>query len=234
VMYQGRRGFAFSPRNVDVMNWDGVDVTAETRGTANARGLGLESVHERLEAYLGALPRTGKHRWILCNDGAGEIADYIVIELLRSGEIRLGLWHAKFARGDPAVRIGDIQVVVAQALRSRRWFTEARLWTELRDRLVGDASPRAALVLGSDDPRRLLVYLGHDPQKRGRRRHSWHRHNPVIVPEVGIVQPGLSRSSYAEQLDQRTASALGVQELLALFEDVTLADGRSGHVIGSG
>ncbi|MBA4179666.1 MAG: helicase [Anaerolinea sp.] len=234
VVYRNRRlGFMFPPDGLVVIDWTGVDVTAETRATAAGKGHGLQSIHERLESHLRNVPRAGKHRWIICNDGSGEIADYLVIEVVRSGEIKLGLWHAKFGAGQPSVRIEDVQVVVAQALRSRRWFTDSRLWAELCARLVGESSPRATLVDGSDDPRRLLVYLGYDPHNGGRRRHSWRRRTPIILSEVGIVQPGLSGSQHASQLAQRTASALGVQELIELFADVTLADGRSGSLIVS-
>lgn len=60
-------------------DWTGVDITAETPSRSLAHGIG-RSVHEALVDYLRALPRNAKHRWIICNDGPGEMADYLVVE----------------------------------------------------------------------------------------------------------------------------------------------------------
>src|SRR5690606_9681000 len=95
------------------MSWTGVDIRAETRARAVSNGIGI-SIHEWLETHLINLPKRGKHRWILSNDGPGEIADYIVLETLPTGQIAVDLWHAKFAGGSsPSVRVGDFEVVSA-------------------------------------------------------------------------------------------------------------------------
>ncbi len=125
--------------------WTGVDITAETKARAIKNGRGI-SVHEWTENYLRSRPRRGRHRWILSNDGPGEIADYIVIETLASGQIAVDLWHAKFVGGSSSgVRVTDFEVVSAQAIKSRRWPTDRGLWPHLGARLRGTEYPRAYL-----------------------------------------------------------------------------------------
>lgn len=71
---------------------------------------------------------------ILCNDGSGEIADHLIIEEESTGVVRLGLWHFKpSGEATPGLRIGDLQVVAAQAARSRWHFSSLRLWESLRE-----------------------------------------------------------------------------------------------------
>jgi hypothetical protein len=95
------------------IDWPGVDITAETIALAAERNAGERSVHEGLIEWLAAQPRRGTARWIVLNDGAGEIADVLVIEPLSSGEVHLGLWHAKAsASRTPTRRINELQVVV--------------------------------------------------------------------------------------------------------------------------
>ena len=115
-------------RSIVTLDWEaaGTDITAEARATASNHNLGI-SVHETVEEYLSRQPRRARHRWIICNDGPGEIADHVVIEHTPGGAVYLALWHSKAAGGDPGLRVGDFQVVVAQALRSRSRFNDPNL-----------------------------------------------------------------------------------------------------------
>ena len=74
----------FDARGIIAHDWTGarVDITAETRAKAVAHGIGI-SVHEELENYLRSQARQEQFRWIICNDGSGEISDYIVLEWTR-------------------------------------------------------------------------------------------------------------------------------------------------------
>ena len=111
---------------LSVHDWNGVDITAETTATAAANGTGT-SIHEWVENHLLTRPKRGRHRWILSNDGPGEIADHIVIEILPNSQVAVGLWHSKFAGGtSPSVRVTDFEVVASQAIKSRRWPTDRR------------------------------------------------------------------------------------------------------------
>ena len=198
-------------------SWDGVDITAETKTRAASNGVGI-SVHEWLENYLGSQPRRGRHRWILSNDGAGEIADYIVIEMLSTGQVAVGLWHAKFAGGASAsIRVGDFEVVASQAVKSRRWPTDRRLWKELGQRL-GGAYPPALLAEGNR--RTLEVLLG----VAGRfNRLSLAQRRPSIVGQIGIVQPGLSVSQLDKKLAAGATNAIQIVQLLSTFRDAVLS-----------
>jgi hypothetical protein len=75
------------------MEWPNIDIQSESSATAERRGVGA-SVHERLEEYLQSRPERGRHRWIVCNDGSGEIADYLCLEV-SGNAVFLGLWHAR-------------------------------------------------------------------------------------------------------------------------------------------
>lgn len=216
----------FNTRVLTPIDWNGVDITAETPRTAANRGNGARSVHERLAEYLRSRPRKGTFRWIICNDGAGEIADYIVVEQLPAGEVQLGLWHAKASHGaEPAVRVKDFQEVVAQALRSRRQFPSTALWSELGARLAGQARPEAVLDPGSDDPallrRRLGLEAGDDGQE------PWTRRYPVVHGTLGIVQPGLSAQALRDDLAARPVPprAQSLRELFSVLADTALSDG---------
>jgi hypothetical protein len=196
--------------------WAGVDIRAETHQRATQNGVGV-SVHEWVESYLcGRAPR-GRHRWILRNDGPGELADHVVIETLSSGQVQVDLWHSKFAAGAPSVRVGDFEVVSAQAIKSRRWPTDRQLWTRLAARFEGLEHPPAILVEGS--PRLLRVILGLEPRWD---RLSFAKRKPAIVSTIGIVQPGLSLSQLEAEAAVGDISAVQVVQLLATVRDAVM------------
>jgi hypothetical protein len=216
---------AFNVRLLQAIDWSGTDITAEARRTADAHGGNDVSVHDRLAEYLRDRPRVGISRWIIYNDGPGEIADYIVVEELTTGEIHLGLWHAKASNGaTPAVRVKDFQEVVAQALRSRRQFPSTTLWAELGARLGGQARPDATLIDGSDDVDLLSRKLGltdddSDP--------PWTRRYPAVRGTLAIVQPGLSAGALRAQLNEAPVppGAQSLRELFSVLSDMAQSDG---------
>jgi superfamily II DNA or RNA helicase len=230
VRYDSRRASSsFDLSALRTTLWDDVDITAETRATAAGREAGTVSIHEHLEGYLRDLPRLGERRWILCNDGSGEIADYLVIEELASGEIALSLWHAKAASGSsPSVRIADFQVVVAQAIRSRSSLPSTGLWAALGRRLGGTESPAATLVGGSDDVLVLRHRLGLEvDDDRPDTPSPWTRSLPAIRGTIGIAQPGLSAGRLRDELEQAVATpgASGLLQLFSLLQDAAISDG---------
>jgi hypothetical protein len=225
----------YDPRSILVYDWvgAGVDLTAETRATAAARGLGL-SIHEGLEHYLLSQPQTERWRWIICNDGAGEIADYLVVEYSPGSSVRLSLWHAKAAGGAPGLRVNDFQVVVAQALRSRGRYNDPSLWHDLRERLKGRQSPLARVVPGSDGYARLLVHLGERGTAGMSSRRNWTVTRPYVHGEIGIVQPGLSRDQLVNApraTPGTTANSL--HQLFGVFADTVAVTGSRALVLGS-
>jgi superfamily II DNA or RNA helicase len=227
----------FDPQRLRTTSWAGVDITAETRRTAEERSEGKRSIHEYLEGYLRDRPRLGISRWILCNDGSGEIADYVVVEELPSGEVALGLWHAKGAKGGAAaVRIGDFQEVVAQAIRSRGVLPSTAVWEQLGRRLNGDESPRATLVDGSDDADRLRQKLGlADDEDGDGAEPPWTQRLPVVRGSIGIAQPGLSAERLRQELQASpaTPAAVGLTQLFSVLSDTAVSDGAELQVLVS-
>jgi len=224
----------FDHRDIETINWKarGVDIESETRETAARKGLGV-SIHEGVEEYLRQQPRRAEHRWILYNDGSGEIADHIVIEHTPGGVVHLSLWHSKAAGGAPSLRVNDLQVVVGQALRSRSRYHDPQLWASLRRRLTGQESPAATLVDGSDGLARLLVYLGAQRSGMKRRGLSWERRPALMHGEIGIVQPGLSSSALAHPTSAQRSTAESIHQLLAVFADTVATTGSRALVLAS-
>ena len=225
----------YDPRNVLSHDWvgAGVDISAETRATAVSHGQGI-SIHEGLERYLLSQPQTERWRWILCNDGSGEIADYIVLEYTPGRPIRMSLWHAKAAGGAPGLRVDDFQVVVAQALRSRSRYNDPSLWDDLRERVSGRQAPQATLVAGSASTARLLVHLGERDRAGKASPRSWTRSRPVVHGEIGIVQPGLSRTALVVAPSAATGTtANSLHQLFAVVEDTISVTGNRALVLGS-
>jgi hypothetical protein len=204
------------PTAFETLAWDGVDIQAETRRTATRRGVG-RSVHEALEGFLLSRTRRARHRWVVGNDGPGEIADYLVLEVDSRLGVHLGLWHAKAAGGaNPSVRVTDLQEAVAQAIKSRRWVTDVRLWEELGARLCGRAAPTATVIDGN--PRLLEVLCGEAPRWS---RMSLRRSTPIVTGHIAIVQPGLSHHLLDQEMAMPTPglSAVQTRDLLTVFHD---------------
>jgi len=124
------------------LDWSATNIEKETDRSARTAGKG-ESIHQTLRTHLTTRTTTALRRWVLENDGSGEIADLMVLELRGTNEVSIELWHAKPASGtNPSVRVTDMQVVVAQAIKSRRWLTDRGLWKELADRYSGASVDR--------------------------------------------------------------------------------------------
>ena len=232
---QGGSTSQCDPRNILEHDWlsSGVDIKAETRNRSIFNGAGI-SIHEELERYLLAQPKAERWRWILCNDGTGEIADYVVIEWTARRPVRLSLWHAKGTRGEPGLRVEDFQVVVAQAMRSRSRYNDPDLWVELRKRIQGQSSPRATLVDGSDRLARLLVLLGSARSNGGERSYTWMLKRPLVHGEIAVVQPGLSRSQLlAHPPDTSGTTANSLHQLFGILADTIAVTGNRAIVPGS-
>jgi hypothetical protein len=205
------------------LQWTGVDLTAETRAAAKKKGNGI-SIHEELENYLISQPKRARHRWILCNDGPREIADYIVIEMDPGLHVTISLWHAKAGgAATPSVRVEDLQVVSQQAIKSRRYITDRHLWKTLGARLVGNDSPPILVVEGNRSA--LLVLCGQNPD-----HPTWSiaRRAPVVTGRIGIAQPGLDLSKLRADLATSSPSiaARQIREFLTVFHDAasTISD----------
>jgi hypothetical protein len=196
--------------------WLDTNIQAETPTTAQHYGLG-HSVQEEVEHYLSSRPRTAKRRWIICNDGPREIADYIVVEVGRQSGVSVQLWHVKAAGGQyPSVRVTDLEEAIAQAMKSRRWMTDPEFWRELGKRLVGKRHPLARIVEGN---RRVLLVLCGESERWNSLAFTHRR--PIVRGEIWVAQPGLSRRQFIKEFSSapQTLGANQVRELLAIFHD---------------
>jgi len=208
--------------NYERSPWSGVNLQAETRATAVRHGRGM-SVHESLENFVLArrIP-PGAKRWILCNDGKGEIADYVIVEMSAGFQVRVGFWHAKAAGGATAtVRVGDMQEVIAQAIKSRRWVTDRSIWKEFGLRLEGK-SPALRFVEGHERLFRVICGLEEDHQTFSLQRR------PVRIDcEIAIVQPGLDLAALERQLREEPVplSAGQIRDLLTVWHDAVSSRG---------
>jgi hypothetical protein len=232
---QGLRS-RYDPRSVLAHSWvdNGVDIGAETRRSAEQRQLG-RSIFEELEAFIGNRPRTRRYRWVLCNDGPNELADFISIDYSPPSDVGLAFWHAKGAAGNaPGLRVDDFQVVTAQAVRSIRRFSETGIWDEILARLLGRSSPPATVIPGGDSVPRLLALLGM-PDRNGRQSpRSWPRLQPLPRGEIWISQPGLSKSLLEVGLaDGTNQTANSIREMLASLSDAALAIDATMTVVSS-
>ncbi|MFC6155639.1 hypothetical protein [Kribbella jiaozuonensis] len=197
-------------------DWTTVDLTSETKRKAAEKNAGI-SIHENLETYLKAQPQSTRRRWILCNDGKGEIADYIVIEMDPGRQVTVSLWHAKAANNRrPGVRVNDMQTVVQQAIKSRAYITDPAFWRVLGARLTGRDSPEIDIVAGS---RRLLLLLC----GANSRHPDWGlaRRPPILNGRIAIAQPGLSLKQLRAELAaaQPTLAAQQLREFLIVLHD---------------
>ncbi|OJV22853.1 MAG: hypothetical protein BGO26_17690 [Actinobacteria bacterium 69-20] len=156
VTFQPPRTESFLPDVVLIpSDWGGVDITRET-----PRPNRTDSIHEWVEKALSeAVPEPGASRWVLHNDGGGEIADHVVIQRTLGGRLSVELWHSKpSANVRPGARVKDMEVVTQQAAKSRRHLTDRELWNRIGRRLTGMESPRLTLVAG--DREDLLALCG--------------------------------------------------------------------------
>jgi hypothetical protein len=218
VLYESRgQRTTLPPLAYNWLSWEGVDLEAETRKKAEEKKLG-RSIHEELETYLRDEPKRAKHRWIVCNDGAGEIADYIVIEVDPGRQVTLSLWHAKAAENTkPGVRVNDMQTVTQQAVKSRGYITDPAFWRTVGARLAGHDSPKITIVEGNERLLRILCgQVSNHP--------NWgfaHRPPPIAAGRIGIAQPGLSISMLRTALNESvpTIAAKQVREFLTVLHD---------------
>ncbi|MGR6092278.1 DEAD/DEAH box helicase [Brevibacterium sp. CSND-B09] len=199
-------------------DWSSTNIRKETEKSKSAG----DSINKTLRAHLFTTPSTARRRWIFDNDGRGELADLIVVELFGRTRVSIELWHLKAAGGNKAVRVSDMQIVVAQAIKSRRWLTDRGLWQEMAHRYSGRSTPKLDLVSG--DKTLLEVLLGLTPDHP---QWSFANYPPQVRGKVVVAQPGLSWGDLSAKVQQGDQSAIQIRDLLAVFDDSLGALGES-------
>jgi len=204
--------------------WAGTDI-----GVESIRAGRSDTIHDRVEHELGSIAApTGGQRWVLRNDGGGEIADHVVIEMPSHRRPHVELWHSKASsNANPGVRVTDMQVVTQQAAKSRRHVTDRDFWNRIGRRLTGQEAP--ALVLLAGDRADLLALCGEDASRLD---ESIASRPPTIDARIVIVQPGLSLDALGRDVQAGTQSAGQVREFL-IFLSNAVQGLASIEVIGS-
>lgn len=108
----------YDPQRLQVVDWTGVDIRAESQGEERRPG----TVQHRI---IELLRRNPVYSVIFDDDGAGEAADVVAITIPpgEAGEsIEVELYHLKYAGGAPGARVDDLYVVCGQAQRSTTWL----------------------------------------------------------------------------------------------------------------
>jgi hypothetical protein len=175
VMQPDRTRPRYSPDELDVADWTGVDLQREVQGPAHDP----QSIQHRVIELLRV-----EAAWdvIIDDHGAGEAADVV---LLRREEqaLHVCLVHCKGAGGPaPGARVGDLYEVCGQATKSYKARSDIQL--VIRKLLRRESNRQQAggtgfVVGGAAD---LLDLV-----------HTARRLDPIVT--IVIAQPGLSRAA---------------------------------------
>ena len=139
-----------------------------------------DSIHEKVESELR---RTHREAWLIGDDGSGEIADHILIELFDTEHMYLHLFHSKASSEHfPGVRTRDLDELVAQIVRSKYWIglADRSFWNSLASRILNRPSTRVV----------------HAPKGKSRDDlidacRNWCDRPPIVTARYVGVQPGL-------------------------------------------
>ena len=190
----------FSDDLVEAVDWEAatVDITREKPGAGAGRSL-FEWLQERLLASCAEV--------VFCDDGAGEVADFLSIQETAAGP-RVKMFHCK-ASGEPQAgnRVNDLYEVCGQAVKSSVWIRTEHLLARLRHRTTLPSV--TGYIRGDDDTAARILAL------QARQQTQF---------EIYIVQPSVMK-------DERHAN---ISNLLAATRDYLLQGGiESFGVIGS-
>jgi superfamily II DNA or RNA helicase len=166
----------FDRRLVEVLNWDPVDFSKESRWKDGA--VREDSIQQHFVRRLEA----GLATFIIDDDDTGESADVIAIEET-ADTITVFLWHCKYAHGPvPGKRADDLYELCGQAAKSVKWTWNLETLVKhlvTRESKHGRGRP-TRFLRGSPSE---LVTLRKSARKK------------FVVFRVGIVQPGFSRAN---------------------------------------
>lgn len=167
----------------EVVDWQaaGVDIRREKLASPNGRSL-FNWLEERLNASDATV--------VFCDDGAGEMADYIAIHETEAGP-RIKLYHCK-ASGEAraGMRADDLYVVCGQAVKSCVWVGPDQFLDRLRYRESLNSVP--GYVKG--DEAEVLRILSAQARQQ-------------IQFDIYIVQPGVQRDARTVDMSNLLAAA---------------------------
>ncbi len=125
---------AFDDNYYEIVDWDaaGVEITSEKIASPDRY-----SIFDWLRSRLVA----SDARVVFCDDGSGEMADFVAIHDSAEGP-RVKMYHCKASSEDRAGhRVEDLQVVCAQAIKSCVWCRPEEFLERLRYRATLGSVP---------------------------------------------------------------------------------------------
>ena len=112
--------------------WDWTDTNIRHEIPREGR---TDSIHEKV---VEELKTRYPNAWIIGDDGSGEIADHIVVDQVDSDQLTIHLVHSKAStKASPGLRTKDLDELVAQIVRSKRWIglADQQFWERLASRV---------------------------------------------------------------------------------------------------
>jgi hypothetical protein len=213
----GRRNINPAPfDNWQFLDFSGFDVTMEKPGKTPSE------IHANIgtrgdRSLFGWVARHYASGWLICDDGPGEVADFVHI----SPDGTLSLIHVKAAHSASALRgisVSAYEVVTGQAAKNSRYLVDLDLLRETL--MISQGQERAAWIDGKRVPDRtvFLAMLG------------------GLVPsdkrQVVIVQPHVSEQMYKRiRADHPREEASRRRDLLRLNSLETLLHTTRGAAV---
>ena len=156
-----------------------------------------DSIHETVESVLCD---SNPAAWIIGDDGSGEIADHIMIKA-DGDHVDVHLFHSKkSSEPEAGVRTHDLDELVAQIVRSKRWvaLADRSFWERLAARVVNRASTR-------------LIHGPHNADLHDLRNQfrEWSETPPIVTSHYVGVQPGLAVDVVLERFDRDDGASAG-------------------------
>lgn len=170
---------------LEIVDWTGVDITAESQGEAKTPGTIQHKIIQRLKD-------DSSYRVIFDDDGAGESADVVAIRVVKEDVrtyIEVELYHLKYSKDAPGGRVDDLYVVCGQAQRSVTWLVSHQRRVELFTHLLRREDTR---ITNSKSTR----FERGDSDTLLEIRDMSRRHDVRI--KAFVVQPGLSKEKATE------------------------------------
>jgi len=174
---------AFDNNSFETVDWaaGGVEITSEKVASAGNR-----SIFDWLKARLAG----SDARVVFCDDGSGEMADFIAIHETPEGP-RIKMYHCKASKDeDPGNRSKDLEIVCAQAIKSCVWINPEHFLAQLRHRVTLQSVPGYQ----KGDEATATAILTPQVQQQ-------------IQFDTYIVQPGVMREGRAERMSDLLAAA---------------------------
>jgi len=204
------RPFPFPVKDGDFSKYD---ITLEKpRPAGQDEGLDLSRIGETGEPSLFTwVWRRYKQGWLWCDDGSGEIADFIHLD---PGHSKLSLIHVKAAHSGSAKRgisVSAYEVVCSQALKNLRYTERQELEQPLREKLE---SKDAKIVRGWHNGKALSLGSTALWSAIKKVRYSDLRRRVVIV------QPHVRRSLLPANLSANTSPARQARLLYTLLHGI--------------